>query len=39
MFAGHFCAGVSASEASKLGHQLLTPSSSKGDSGEPLTVR
>ena len=41
MFKGHFCAGVSAHEASKMGNQIptLTPSSCKGDSGGPLTIR
>ena len=41
MFKGHFCAGVSAHEASKMANQIptLTPSSCKGDSGGPLTIR
>ena len=41
MFKGHFCAGVSAHEAYKMGNQIptLTPSSCKGDSGGPLTIR
>ena len=39
MFKGHICAGVSAHEASKMANQILTPSSCKGDSGGPLTIR